>query len=194
MYAQNYKEPDEITIYLPGYNVTYRDLAMICYEVASTKVVAVGKDSVNDWTVKSNDYEILSFVSGCTISDFNIAKMIIKQMIQKAYEMAGTKRPFFKKSVAVCGRFSDCNISEVDRKVIEDLAYTFTRRSVLIVDNDINYLIQEEQQLCKDIDIVIGLGANNPEKFLSDKLKSIIEIGANMNVSKDKLIQMMEQL
>lgn len=184
----------DVVVRLTKENVEISEKALVAYDKVSNKVLAVGNDC--EALAGNMDIEIAEpFIEG-KIADFNVAVILFKGLLSKAYEKAGKKKPIFKKSVGIC---TGSRLTDVERKAFEDSMYVGANaRDVLICEMSYQKMMEESALYKVAIpEVLFEIGIQDEYSYMlesvAQSINRIMDIASDRGISSAEVIDMYRQ-
>ncbi|MBR1439708.1 MAG: rod shape-determining protein [Lachnospiraceae bacterium] len=119
-----------ILVYVRGKGVVLKEPSVVAFNKESGKVQAIGEDARLMLGKENNNIQVVRPLRKGVISDYTVTESMMKYFIQKALG----KRLIRKPRIAVC---VPSQVTEVERKAVEDATYQAGAREVEIIEEPI---------------------------------------------------------
>ena len=143
-----------ILIYVRGKGVVLKEPSVVAYDRDTNKIKAIGEEArLLLGRTPGNIVEVHPVRKG-VISDYTITEQMLKYFIQKAIGKMSFRKPRVSISVP-------SNVTEVERKAVEDATYQAGAREVHIIEEPIAAAIGAEIDIsrpCGNMIVDIGSG------------------------------------
>lgn len=119
-----------VLVYVRGKGVVLKEPSIVAFDRDAGKIKAIGEEArLMLGRTPGNIVAVHPIVHG-VISDYLVAESMLRYFIQKATGRLSFRKP----RVSVC---VPCNITEVERKAVEDAAYQAGARDVFLVEEPV---------------------------------------------------------
>ncbi len=119
-----------ILVYVRGKGVVLKEPSIVAFDRDTNKIRAIGEEArLMLGRTPGNIVSLRPLVHG-VISDYMVAEQMLRYFIQKATGRLSFRKP----RVCIC---VPCNVTEVERKAVEDAAYQAGARDVTLVEEPI---------------------------------------------------------
>ena len=119
-----------ILVYVKGKGVVLKEPSVVAFDRDTNKIMAIGEDARAMLGRTPGNIVAVRPLRQGVISDYTVTEKMLKYFIQKALG----KKSFRKPRVSVC---VPSGVTEVEKKAVEDAAYSAGAREVMIIEEPI---------------------------------------------------------
>lgn len=146
-----------ILIYIRGKGIVLKEPSVVAFDRDADKIKAIGEEARVMLTRTTGNIVAIRPLRNGIISDYAVTEQMLKYFIQKATG----KLSFRKPRISIC---VPCNITEVERKAMEDAGYQAGARDVLLVPEPMAAAIGAEIDISKPCGkMIVDIGAGTCE-------------------------------
>lgn len=181
-----------ITIHICEKQIIYRELGLIAYNIQTDKVVTVGEECLK--YLESDEIAVLSPFADGKIAEFELAVVMFRELLKRAYVKAGVKSRFKRRRFTIC---TEQTMTSIDKKVIMDCFYQMSKNVEI---SDTTY--QEHSRMLlgnqatdrKSKEIIIAFEVEDHAAFIKDSLQRIIEKAAGWGMSREEVLRLCKDM
>lgn len=142
-----------ILIYVRGRGVVLKEPSVVAYDRDAEKIKAIGEEARVMLSRTTGNIVAIRPLRNGIISDYAVTEQLLKYFIQKATG----KLSFMKPRISIC---VPCNVTEVERKAVEDAGYQAGAREVLLVPEPMAAAIGAQIDISKPCGkMIVDIGA-----------------------------------
>lgn len=146
-----------ILIYIRGKGVVLKEPSVVAFDRDADKIKAIGEEARMMLTRTTGNIVAIRPLRNGIISDYAVTEQMLKYFIQKATGKLSFKKP----RISIC---VPCDITEVERKAVEDAGYQAGARDVLLVPEPMAAAIGAEIDISKPCGkMIVDVGAGTCE-------------------------------
>ncbi len=119
-----------ILVYVKGRGIVLKEPSIVAYDRDNNKIKAIGEEARLMLARSAGHVTEVHPMEHGVISDYMVTEQMIRYFIQKATGRLSFRKP----RVSIC---VPCNVTEVERKAVEDAAYQAGAREVTLVEEPI---------------------------------------------------------
>ena len=123
------------------------------------------------------------------IADYSVAVALFTHLLYKALG----KKPFRKPAIAIC---VPDNITEVEKKTIEDIFIQIGARELMFIDFPIEQYMKEMPEKFpkeyKRFKIIIEIAKDNSEAYIAEELENILQYARKQNISIERVAELFQ--
>lgn len=184
-------EPADIVIYTRDKGMVLKEKSLIAINAADAKIVAYGTEAESLMEEHTEDFQVVSPLRQGMIADYSVAVALFSHLLH----MAWGKKLFRKPAIAVC---VPKGIVEVEKKALEEVMVQIGAREIMIAEFSIEQFVKEMPtsfpDVYKKLDIVIGIEKDNPENYIIEELKNILQYAGQERISTDRVMELLQKL
>lgn len=178
-------EPADIEIYVKNKGLVLKEKSLVAFDPYSKKILGIGDEAQ---ALAAQDLESVAVQSPLRqgrVADYLMAVRMFEHMVHKVY---GKKR-FFKPNIAVGGIPQD--ITEVEKKAFEDLAFQLGARMVTIFACSYEKYKKEMTVVAPEkldaLHVIIVITKNEPERYVAEGLANVLQYAQEQGISADRV-------
>lgn len=142
-----------ILIYVKGRGVVLKEPSVVAYDRDADKIKAIGEEARVMLSRTTGNIVAIRPLRNGIISDYAVTEQMLKYFIQKATGKLSFKKP----RISIC---VPCNVTEVERKAVEDAGYQAGAREVQLVPEPMAAAIGAEIDISKPCGkMIVDIGA-----------------------------------
>ncbi len=166
-----------ILIYVRGKGVVLKEPSIVAFDKDTDKIRAIGDEArVMLSRTTGNIVEIRPLTNGI-IADYAVTEHLLKYFIQKATGRLSFRKP----RISIC---IPCNVTEVERKAVEDAVYQAGAREVTLVQEPIAAAIGAGIDISRPCGkMIVDIGAGTSEAAILSLDGVVVE--STINVAGD---------
>jgi len=188
MEYKNY-EPADIEIHIKDKGMVLKDKSLVAFTQHDGKILAYGAEAEEIAKKNIDGVQVLSPLCQGMIADYCIAVSMFSYMIKKTWN-----KKFSKPNIVV---FVQNNITEVERKALEDIMYQVGAKKLSISEippesfRDDRMVLDKKQYELYDLFIVIT--KDEPEKYISEQLSNILDYATQKGIPIARVEQLLKE-
>lgn len=185
-------EPADLIIYVRGRGIVLREKSLVAYRGDDGKIVAFGSEAERMIGKDAENLVIMSPLRQGRVADYCVATMLFSMLLVKALG----KKPLLKPAVVVCVPRGS---TEVEKKALEEaLIYGKCVKELLFTELSVGEVIdgfeEKDFNLYRKYSVIIGIGKNEPERYIEQWLREILAYGAQEGIGPERVSAMMRGL
>lgn len=146
-----------ILIYVRGRGVVLKEPSVVAYDRDADKIKAIGEEARMMLSRTTGNIVAIRPMRNGIIADYAVTEQMLKYFIQKATGKLSFKKP----RISIC---VPCDVTEVERKAVEDAGYQAGAREVLLVSEPMAAAIGAEIDIsrpCGKMIVDVGAGSTD---------------------------------
>jgi len=188
MEFKNY-EPADIEIHIKDKGMVLREKSLVAFTQHDGKILGFGAEAEEIAKKNMDGVQVISPLRQGMVADFQVAVGMFRQMMKKAWG----KRMFSKPRIAV---FAPKNMTEVERKALEDVMYQVGAKDLSISEvspedfRDDMMAVDKRRYLSYDLFIIITKA--EPEKYISEQLSNILNYAEQAKIPEARVEELLK--
>ncbi len=208
-------EPADLLLYVRGKGLVLREKSLVAYRRDNGRIVAFGSEAEKMSGGDPENLVVMSPLRQGRVADYCVAANLFSMLLVKALgkkpllkpwppggtasaqeRKSGGKWLLRKPAAVVC---LPRGSTEVERKALEDaLIFGHCVREVLFTELSAGEVIEELEERSPDLyrkyNVMIGIGKNEPERYIEERLREILSYGAQEGIEPERVSAMMREL
>ena len=182
-------EPADLLFYVQGKGMRFKDSSLVAFDEITTKILAYGTEARKLRKQGGEHARVISPLRQGRIADYSAAVELFTYFIKKALGKMPLRRP----TVAVCMPKAKY-LTVVEKKALEDCIIQSGARELMISDLSVESFLKEIRDkfpdMNKKIKVVIEITKEEPEAYVSEMLKEILEYAAEEGIASSRIEEM----
>lgn len=146
-----------ILIYVKGRGVVLKEPSVVAFDRDADKIKAIGEEARMMLSRTTGNIVAIRPLKNGIISDYAVTEQMLKYFIQKATGKLSFKKP----RISICVPY---DVTEVERKAVEDAGYQAGAREVLLVQEPMAAAIGAEIDISKPCGkMIVDIGAGSTD-------------------------------
>lgn len=182
-------EPADIEIHIKDKGLVLREKSLVAFTQHDGKILAFGAETEEIAKKDTEGVQVFSPLRQGIIADYCVCVNMFKHMIKKAWD----KRLFSRPHIAV---FGPKDMTEVERKALEEVMYQAGAKEVLISDVSLEHFMEDRMVIDKkrylSYDLFIVITKDEPEKYISEQLSNVLNYAAQEEISAARVRELLK--
>lgn len=182
-------EPADIVIHIQGKGIVLREKSLVAFEITTGKVLAVGTEAEALADKESENICVMSPLRQGMVADYTVAERMFAYMMAKA---RGKRFAIRKPAISVC---VPQGITEIEKKALSDALIQAGAKEMIFYVMPMEQFFRESEQfpdINKKYKITIGITKEEPERYVSEELNSILQYAAREGISRDRVAELLQ--
>ena len=184
-------EPADISVYVKDKGIVLREKSLLAFDMTNNKIIAIGTEAENYMQAANENIKVISPLRQGMIADYIVAFSMFSDLLRKALG----KRFLIKPVIAVC---VPTGITEVEKKAMEDMIYQAGAREVFIAETPLEQFVrelpEEFPELYSKCKIIIGIGKDEPERYVEEKLRHTLAYARQLGISGERVGELFDKI
>lgn len=185
-------EPADIMIHIQGKGIVVREKSVVAFQKSDGKIIAFGTEAYGMAGKNMGDIVVTSPLHQGFVDDFTVAVNLFSYLLIKAIG----KKPILKKpAVAVC---VPKGIKHVELVALQDVLTMAGVKELFVSDHPMEEFLRVFPEKCpveyKKFKITIGITKDEPELYIKEKMREILEYAGREQISQEKVCELLQGL
>ncbi|MFG6368908.1 MAG: rod shape-determining protein [Lachnospiraceae bacterium] len=184
-------EPADIEIYLKNQGLVCKEKSLIAYQESDGKILAVGTEAEQITNLHQNNVIVKSPLRQGMIADYRAAIQMFRMLLERACG----KRHLWKPNIAV--GVSLAEITDVEKKAIEDMIYQIGSREVTLFEGDYQTFEREMREYYpkefEKYQIFIIITKYEPERYIIEALSNVVRYTRQKGISIERMQELFRE-
>lgn len=184
-------EPADIVVYLRDRGLVLKEKSLVAFHEETGEIAAMGTEAQAMAEKAEGDMVVMSPLRQGKIADYMVTVKLFEYLMSKAFGRKPLRRPV----VAVC---VPKGITEVEKKAVEDAVIQAGARELVIADVPVEEFVRDFQakfpKLYAKVKLTIGIGKDEPEKYVTEAFARILEYAGSAGISSDRARELFENV
>lgn len=188
-------EPADIVIHVQGKGFVVKEKSLVAFQKSDAKIVAFGTEAYGMAEKNLEDIVVVSPLRQGFIADFTVAERLFRYLLLKAVG----KKPILNSypAVAVC---VPKGITEVEKKAFWDAFMMAGAKEFFATELPIGDFLElressgERSKEYGKYKITIGIGKDELERYVKERMKEILDYAAQEQISQDRVYELLQSL
>lgn len=183
-FRMNHKtyEPADLLIYVSENEKALKEISLVAFDEVTQKILGYGVEAKRIGEQAANPVRVISPLRQGRIADYMASVEMFSYFLKQSVGKKRLRRP----AVAVC---MPKDLTEVEKKALEDCIIQSGAREIKIFDK----FPEKPSELNKQFQVVIEITKEEPEAYIAERLKEVLEYAAGEGISGSRVEAMLQK-
>lgn len=173
-------EPADIEICIQGKGTVLKEKSLVALDTTRKEIIAFGSDAEQLGREHKENIRILSPLRQGLVADYTVAVKLLAHLLKKAWG----RKPLRRQPIAIFVSRKD--ITEVEKKAIEDAVYQSGASEILIGCSQAQFIKEMPEEFLKiyaKYKTIIHVTKDNPERYITEAFAQVLQYAKGGGIS-----------